>query len=304
LPREWFADFGDVIRFNEPLSQHTSFGIGGPAAVFATPGTVGEVEGLLEACERRGVPWRVLGAGTNVLVRDAGFPGVVVRLSPKGFGRVECHGDDLHCGAAASLAAVVQMGCRERGDRAYAALAGIPGTVGGAVRMNAGGRHGWIGPLVRSVRVLDRPGPPRWVPASDLDFGYRHSSLAGTTVLEVRLAVDAQSAAAGDRSPARQEYESILSEKRRTQPRQRSAGCVFANPTDASGVRQSAGLLIDRAHMKGAAVGAAAVSDVHANFIVNTESATADDVLSLIERIRDRVKSVHGLDLTLEIEIW
>ena len=300
LPSEWFADLKEIVRFEEPLARHTSFGIGGPAACFAVPRSVAEVEGLLEVCDRRSLPWRMLAGGTNVLVSDRGVDGLVIHLSRQGFARVEPHEDHVLCGAAVPLPKLVKAACRDWADPSFAALAGIPGTLAGAVRMNAGGKHGAIGPLVKSVRVVSPSRGPQWLPASELRFGYRTSNLAGAVVIEVDLALDM----AADAN-AMQRHDQILSEKRRTQPRaERSAGCVFVNPRGPDGRSVSAGRLIDDAGLKNCAVGGAAVSDVHANFIVNRGSATAADVLSLIELVRAKVKAVHGLDLSLEIEVW
>lgn len=300
LPREWFADLKEIVRFDEPLARHTSFGMGGPAACLAVPRTIGQMEGLLDVCERRSLPWRMLGRGTNLLVSDRGVDGVVIQLDPDGFGRIDPGDDHVVCGGATRLPKLVRAACGEWADPAFAALAGIPGTLAGAVRMNAGGKHGTIGPLVRSVRVVSPTRGPMRLDASELRFDYRASSLVGVAVLEADMAVDM--AANGN---AMQRHDEILSEKRRTQPcAERSAGCVFVNPRGPDGRSVSAGRLIDDAGLKNCAVGGAAVSDVHANFIVNRGSATTADVLSLIDLVREKVKAVHGVDLSLEIEVW
>ena len=300
LAREWFADLKEVVRLDEPLAPHTSFGIGGPAACFAAPRTVSELERLLEISERESLPWRVLGGGTNVLVRDEGFDGLVIHLDRNGFGQLDRRDDRVLCGAAVALPKLVKVGCREWGDPMFAALAGIPGTVGGAVRMNAGTKHGSIGSLVRSVRVVAPDRQVRNLGASELSFGYRRSNLTQFIVLELALTV-----VGNGREEAVSQCESFLSAKRQAQPwAERSAGCVFTNPANEAGATDSAGRLIDSAGLKNRNVGGARVSDVHANFIVSDGSATAADVLALIETIQEEVKAVHGIELTLEIEIW
>jgi len=300
LAKEWFADLKNVVRFDEPLGPYTSFGIGGPAAVFAEPRTVSELERLLEISERESLPWRVLGGGTNVLVRDEGFDGLVIRLDRDGFGQLDQREGRAFCGAAVPLAKLVKAGGHRWGDPMFSALVGIPGTVGGAVRMNAGTMHGAIGPLVKSVRVVAPDRQILTLRAAELSFGYRTSSLAQSIVLEVTLTVVGHGP-----EEALCQYESFLSAKRRAQPwGKRSAGCVFTNPSNESGAINSAGRLIDSAGLKGRTVGGASVSDVHANFIVSDGSATAAHVLALIEIVQEEVKAVHGIELSLEIEIW
>ena len=296
---QWFAGLEEIVAFDEPLARHTSFAIGGPAACFATPRTGEEVVRLLETCRSRGVEWRVLGAGTNVLASDEGFDGVVIHLSRAGFGALHRDAHGARCGGALPLPRLVRIACREWRAPAYAALAGIPGEVAGAVRMNAGGQHGAIGALVRSVLVAAPERGVQRLPRMALTFGYRTSTLTDVVMLEAELAVGAPDPEA----PAR--FEAILAEKQRTQPwRERSAGCVFANPSGVAGSKQSAGWLIDHAGLKGCAVGDAVVSHVHANFIVNRGRATAADVRALIETIRERVHAVHDTELALEIETW
>ncbi len=301
LRKPWFADLAAFVRFDEPLARHTSFGIGGPAACFAEPRTVDELKELLQICARHGVPWRVLGGGTNVLAADAGFDGVVIHLSRAGFGSIRRRDGTARCGAAASLPRLVRLACLQWHDAAYAALAGIPGSVGGALRMNAGGRHGSIGDRVRSVLVLDpRRGESRTLVRPDIEFGYRTSSLTDVIVLNSELCVTP-----GSEQEAAAAFEEMLAAKRRSQPwRDRSAGCVFANPAGQAGDPKSAGWLIDQAGLKGKAIGGALVSDLHANFIINRGSATAADVLSLIDDVRKNVKAAHAVELPLEIEIW
>lgn len=300
LAREWFADLKEIVRLDEPLAPHTSFGIGGPAACFAAPRTVSELERLLDISERESLPWRVLGGGTNVLVRDEGFNGIVIHLDREGFGQLQRREDSVLCGAAVPLPKLARAGCRDWGDPMFAALAGIPGTVGGAARMNAGTKHGSIGSLVKSVRVVAPDREVRTLGATELSFGYRTSSLAQSIVLELALTV-----VGNGREEAVSQYESLRSGKRHAQPwAERSAGCVFINPTNEAGATESAGRLIDSAGLKNRKVGGARVSDVHANFIVSDGSATAADVLALIEIIQRVVKAVHGVELSLEIEIW
>ncbi len=266
----------------EALRRHTTFRIGGPAAVMYWPS---EPEALMEAVRwARGadIPWRVLGGGSNVLFQDCGFPGLVLstaRLSGLDVGETE-----IRVQAGRRLAHLVRYGM---GD-----LAGIPGTAGGAVVMNAGTRHGCMADHLQWVSAIDGRGRVRLLSVAECELGYRDSSLRrlGWPVLSMGLgvgsgAVDAQR---------------VLQERKGTQPSgMPSAGCVFRNPVDGP----PAGWLIDRAGLKGLCIGDAVVSPVHANFICNAGRARAGDVLALIERVRCRVQQLFGVWMGLELDI-
>jgi UDP-N-acetylmuramate dehydrogenase len=240
------------------------------------------------------VETRVLGGGANVLVRDDGVDGVVVRLDDPSFKQVRFDGEMLVAGGGADLMRLAHDSVR-RGLTGLEYLAGIPGTVGGAIRTNAGGRYGSIGDVVSTVRLLTPTGMTETVAGTALDFGYRRSNVGRCLVLAAEFRLRQ-----GDRRRVLERYQRILAEKRSSQPLgQRSAGCIFKNPPG-----ESAGRLIDRAGLKGEAVGGAAVSRDHANFIVTRGGATAADVLALVERIRETVRAKHKIELELEIDIW
>ena len=279
------------------MARHTSFRIGGPAKIFCEPEGVEELAEALRHFEEAGERVYILGAGSNLLVRDEGVAGAVISLREGAeFRDVKMYGGYVRAGAGAALPKVVRMAA-QAGLSGMEALVGIPGTMGGAARMNAGGRHGNIGPLVQSALVMRPDGVSvERLPRERLVFEYRHSSLVGLIVLEVELALTK------DRPEAVSEKtHAIYEEKKRAQPLwEPSAGCVFKNPSD----KVSAGMLIDKAGLKGTAVGGAVVSEKHANFIVNRGGATASDVLRLIEVIRDRVRKEHNVTLELEVEVW
>ncbi len=291
----WFAGYEASVRRDEPLSRHTWYRLGGPARWFCTPPDAETLATLLTRCRERGLPWRVLGQGVNVLVRDAGFDGVVFRLDADAFGRVEFRPPVVWAGAGADFPKLIRR-CIDRGLIGLEALAGIPGSVGGIVRMNAGGRWGEIGPLVRSVTVVEPDGTLRTLEREALEFGYRRSNLAGRIVVEVGLEL-----AAGDPAAALERHRRIWEEKYATQPpvSHRTAGCIFRNPPG-----DSAGRLLDGCGLKGLSCGGARISERHANFIEAADGATADDILRLIDRAREHVRRETGVELELEIEIW
>ncbi len=274
LPGEFVAD--------ESLRRHTTFRIGGPAAVMYWPN---EPEALTEAVRwARGadVPWRVLGGGSNVLFQDRGFPGLV--LSTARMRGLEVAEDAIRVQAGHPLAHLVRYG--------MGALAGIPGTAGGAAVMNAGTRHGCMADHLEWLTALDGRGRVRLLSAADCELSYRDSSLRrlGWPVLSMGLRVESEAVDA----------QRVLEERKGTQPSgMASAGCVFRNPVDGP----AAGWLIDRAGLKGFSVGDAVVSPVHANFICNAGRARASDVLALIERVRCRVQQVFGIWMGLELDI-
>jgi UDP-N-acetylmuramate dehydrogenase len=279
------------------MARHTSFRIGGPARIFCEPEGGEELAAALKHFGKAGERVYILGAGSNLLVRDEGVAGAVISLREGAeFRDVRIYGGYVRTGGGVALPKVVGMAARA-GLSGLEALVGIPGTMGGAARMNAGGRHGNIGPLVQSALVMRPDGVSvERLPRERLVFGYRHSNLEGLIVLEMELALKK------DRPEAvAEKTHAIYEEKKSAQPLwEPSAGCVFKNPAE----KTSAGALIDKAGLKGTASGGAVVSEKHANFIVNRGGATASDVLRLIDIIRDRVQKQFNVTLELEVEIW
>lgn len=289
-----FEDYADIVRKDVELAPLTSFRIGGPARLLCEPASVVQLAGLLAALDEAGVAHRLLGGGSNVLVADEGFEGAVIRLTGE-FARVRFDPGGAYAGAALTLGRLVGE-CARRGMSGVEALAGIPGTVGGALVMNAGGRVGTISDVVESVHFLGDGGAVHELSRGEIGFGYRTSSLKGLTLLGCRLRLT-------EDEPARVAARSAeaLDLKRHAQDlKSPSAGCIFVNPDDAP----SAGELIDKAGLKGHSIGGAAVSQRHANYIINTGEATAGDVKALISLVRKRVFETSGIDLSLEIELW
>lgn len=283
--------FDGVVKRDEPLARHTTFRIGGPAALFVECDSTTDVGRVVAACGDTGVEWTVLGKGSNVLASDAGYDGVVVVLG-KEFKRHRCDGERIVAGGGVILAALVQDAFR-MGLTGLEFAVGIPGTLGGALAMNAGSRDAWIGSIVESVTVQT---PNRGLVAirgPEVSWGYRRSGLQDLgVVIEASLRLEQ-----GDTAQIRRVMEASLRRRKRSQPLAvPNAGSVFVNPDG-----ESAGRLIEGAGLKGLRVGDAMVSDVHANFIVNAGRATASDVLELIRQIRQAVEDSYGIELKPEI---
>lgn len=279
-----------------PLARHTSLRVGGRAEWVFEPRSPAEAAAVLGACHRLGVPVRFLGGGFNLLVADADLPGAVVltrrlrhrRLLP----------DRVEVGAGESFPRLVNEAA-DLSIPVLSGLPGIPGSVGGVVCMNAGGRHGCVGEALLAVEALTPEGRPVRRRVGPGDFGYRTSAFEGLLITRAVFRRAPLDAAAARRLQAE-----ALAHKRRTQPLgAASAGCIFRNP-DGPGGPRAAGRLIEEAGLKGAREGGAVVSGTHANFIVNEGGATAAQVRALIERVRTAVRARHGVALELEVRCW
>ncbi len=281
------------VRRDEPLSRHTTYRIGGPAAVFAICESLSDLSHALDILAEEGVRWTVLGKGSNVLAADEGYDGAVLVLG-KDFKRHRADGDRLQAGAGVILAAIVQD-AYSRGLSGLEFAVGVPGTVGGALAMNAGSAEEWIGSVVESVTLYTPGSGLRVLRGTEIAWGYRESGLPGLGVIvECTLRLSP-----GEQDRIRRVMDQRFHWRKSAQPLGvPNAGSVFINPPGAS-----AGRLIEAAGLKGARVGGAVVSDVHANFIVNTGGATAADVLALIDEVRGVVKQTHGVELKTEVRV-
>ena len=279
---------GRNVEFGVPLAPKTSMKVGGPAAAYGEVGSVVNLAAVLSVCQNERIPWAIIGFGSNLLVRDEGFAGLVVRLVGD-FTKVSIKGTQVRAGGAVPMASL----CREvalAGLAGAEGLVGIPGTVGGAVRMNAG-TDVEFGDVIKRVEVLVA-GEPLHSYATP-EFEYRRSSLdkrAVVTAAELELSP-------GDPEVIHAELKRRIAKRNQTQPLELpNAGSIFRNPPSDFAAR-----LIETAGCKGWRVGGAQVSEKHANFIVNTGGATYADVMTLIDRVKDAVMQSHGVDLELEI---
>ena len=285
------ASMDGAAKRAEPMSRHTTYRIGGPAALAVECATVADLTTATSVLSEEDVEWTVLGKGSNVLASDTGYDGAVVTLG-RDFKRHALDGDHLRTGAGVILAAVVQDAFK-MGLSGLEFGVGIPGTVGGALAMNAGASDAWIGGIVESVTLyIPGEGLVR-VRGSEVSWNYRGTDLPGRGIIvECVLRVTES-----DEIDIRRAMEASLRRRKRTQPLGLpSAGSVFVNPEG-----DSAGRLIEAAGLKGTRIGGAQISDVHANFIVNTGGATAADVVALIRLAREAVKDSNGIELRPEI---
>jgi UDP-N-acetylmuramate dehydrogenase len=285
----------DRIEFDAPLARHTSLRIGGPADAIATPADRAQLRELLAICEEHALPMMVLGGGFNILVREGGIRGVVLRL--KKLRRIERTGPNLISVEAGASHATITRYCVEHALTGLEFGAGIPGTLGGWIVMNAGIGVREMKDVVFELDVLDRTGRHlRKLAHDQLDFRYRglRGLEPGSVIVAAWLQVEES-----ERAKVQSEVDRLLAHRQASQPIDiPSCGSVFRNPPG-----HFAGQLIEAAGLKGEREGAAEISSVHANFIVNHGGATASDVIRLIERARARVAEETGIRLETEVKL-
>ena len=282
------------VRLDEPMKLHTTWRIGGPADLFVEPDGVAGLAKVLAFARRENVPVTIIGNGSNLLVKDGGIRGLVVKIGT-GLDWLNIQGDRIDAGAGTRLARLAGA-AKEAGVGGLEFLAGIPGTVGGAVVMNAGAYGKAVSDFCVSVQLMDETGRLTERPGSALGFGYRTSNLQGGKLIVVAAAFRGTRRAP---QAIQAEMEELLSRRKKTQPiGSPSAGSVFRNPPGVS-----AGFLIEHAGGKGMRVGDALVSPVHANFIVNLGQAGARDVLRLIEQVKTAVREKYAIELQPEVQM-
>lgn len=293
IPFDFGEEFRGRVLRDEPMSKHTTYRIGGPARYFVEVESLDALSKTLRECARLSIPWTAVGQGSNLLVADGGFEGAVVVLKGE-FKRWSFDEASVRfsVGAALPLARIVQE-AYHLGVSGLEFAVGTPGTIGGALRMNAGNRTEWIGSRVASVTTFGLHGGLRRRYPEDISWAYRRSSLPDDeVVVECELACER-----GQAYRIQQRMEDVLAQRKKSQPMGLpSCGSVFRNPEG-----ESAGDLIERAGLKGERVGGAQVSEIHANFIVNTGGATAADVAALMKRARDEVMRRDGIELRPEV---
>ncbi len=290
-----FNDLADICRPNASLAPLSWFRLGGNAEFLLEPRTEEQLVTIMTRCRESGTKLRVLGRGANILVNDDGVPGAVVRLTADPFTTTAYDKDTVTIGAGADLPRLARNTVR-KGLAGIENLAGIPGTIGGAIRMNCGGRYGEIGTVVGSIRLIGPDGNTYERDHDDLKFGYRHCDLGEEIIVSATLRLREE-----DPKSLLLRFREIWMYKQNTQLSmgERSAGCIFKNSDG-----RSAGEIIDLAGLKGLQVGSARVSERHANFILADSDGRASDVVELIRTIQDRVLDHSGIRLEPEIEIW
>lgn len=281
------------VEAHAPMAGRTTLGVGGPADVLAEPADEADLAAVLRYVGEAALPLFVLGRGSNLLVRDGGIRGVVLSVRQEFFSRIEVQAGQLHCGAGARLKHVANA-ARDAGIGGLEFLEGIPGSLGGALRMNAGAMGAMTFEVVDRVRFISLDGAVEERPAAAMGAGYRSCE-----VLREHIALGAvlRGASAAE-AAVRARMEEFRLWRTSTQPHNRSAGCMFKNPE-----AKPAGQLVDECGLKGLRVGAAGVSDIHGNFIINHGQATAADVIELITQVRARVKEQTGIELQTEVQM-
>lgn len=276
----------------EPMTKHTSFHIGGPAELMAQPQSEAELQSLLLKAAEAAVPVTLVGNGSNLLVRDKGIRGLVIKLGSM-LRDIKVSGNVLTFGSGVSLAQASKKAA-ELGLSGMEFAVGIPGSIGGAVYMNAGAYDGEMAKVVKSVRVMDAAGEVSELSAGELDFGYRHSALQGSDKIVTSVTVELS---AGDKQAIAEKMADFSNRRITKQPLELpSAGSMFKRPPG-----YFAGTLIDQTGLKGYTVGGAQVSTKHAGFVVNIGGATAADVLQLISDVQAKVFAAHGVKLEPEV---
>ena len=286
--------FNQILLRDEPLAPYTWLNLGGPAQFLLTPRSVEELTELVRVCHQENIPIHILGGGSNLLVKDEGVSGAVIRLTAPVFGHVSIEGNRVRTGGGALLSHVIAETVRV-GLAGFENLAGIPGTIGGALCGNSGGRLGEISQIVDNVTGLTLLGERVVRTKDELSFDYRQSNLGELLIIEAEFLLSP-----GDPEAISQILKKNWITKKSVQPlSSQSAGCIFKNPRG-----QRAGLLIEQAGLKGTRVGGAEISERHANFIVTHPGAKTSDVLTLIDVIRSKISEQFAVHLESEIKIW
>ncbi len=287
-------DFSDILQHDKPLAPLTWMNLGGPAQFFLEPRDQAELQRVVVCCHENGIPIHVLGGGSNLLIRGEGVSGAVIRLANASFAELTVDGTTLRAGSGALLSQAISISV-QAGLAGLEVLAGIPGTVGGALKGNAGGRAGEISETARSVTTMTAKGEIVTRSGDDLSFAYRSSNIAEPFILDGTFELHAD-----DPDDITTRMRKLWIMKKATQPlSDQSAGCIFKNPRG-----QSAGALIDQAGLKGTRLGGAEISDRHANFVITHDGCKSDDVLRLIDLVRSKIAEQFGVDLELEIQVW
>jgi UDP-N-acetylmuramate dehydrogenase len=289
-----FSGLEEIVAENEPLAPHTWYRIGGPARWYIRPRSVEELQEAAQRCAENNIRVFVLGLGANLLVGDEGVDGAVFRLDQEHFRKVRFDGNVVEAGSGVDMQKLLLRTVRQ-GLAGIECLAGIPGTIGGGIRMNAGGKFGDIGAIVTKVQVMDAEGTLFERYKDDLVFEYRSTNISAKFILSATLELDED-----DPDRIMRKTKEIWMYKRNTQPlNTKNCGCIFKNPRGLS-----AGALIDQAGLKGFRVGGAEVSDKHANFIVAHPGCRADDVMKLVKIIKEKVFDKNQILLESEVQIW
>ena len=289
-----FSGLEKIVETDYPLAKCTWYGLGGPADYFIRPRTIEQLKKVVQRCNENNIPIYVMGLGSNLLITDDALHAAVIKLESEQFSQIQFDGVHITAWAGAELSKLV-LSCVQKGLSGLEPLTGIPGSVGGAAKMNAGGNFGDFGPAIEAVTVMDRQGNVFEKSKPELVFDYRSTNITSKFILNAQVKLSA-----GDPEQIMRTVKEVWIYKKNNQPLDtRNAGCIFKNPKGAA-----AGALIDRTGLKGLQIGGAIVSEKHANFIIAQKGCKSRDVTRLIDAVKQRVKEEFGVELELEIEIW
>jgi UDP-N-acetylmuramate dehydrogenase len=291
---ELFSGLEKIVETKHPLAKETWYGLGGPADFFIRPESTEQLALVVKRCNENRVPIYVLGYGSNLLVSDEGVRGAVIQLKSDNFSQIKFVKEQVIAGAGVELSRLL-LTCAKKGLSGLEPLTGIPGSVGGAVRMNSGGSFGDIGTVVESVTLMDKEGKVFEKKKPELQFDYRQTNITAKFILEAKINMTE-----GDPEQITKTIKENWVYKKNNQPLNTiNSGCIFKNPRGLS-----AGAMIDRAGLKGTQIGGATVSEKHANFFIAQKGCTSRDVMRLIETVKEKVQKQFNVELELEIEIW
>ena len=294
IKQKFCREFGENrVLLEEPMKRHTTFRIGGPAEIFVIPDNIEDVRKIIEICNAEDIPYFILGNGSNLLVSDKGYRGVVIQID-RNFGTVEIKGTEIHASAGALLSTIAAA-ARKEALTGFEFAGGIPGTLGGAVVMNAGAYGGELKDVLKSVTVMDQKGNIFEIPAEELQMGYRTSIIktAGYIVLNAVLSLKE-----GNPEEIKKLTRELSEQRISKQPLEYpSAGSTFKRPEG-----YFAGKLIMDSGLRGYQIGGAQVSEKHCGFVINTGDATAEDVCSLMKNVIEIVHEKFGVTLEPEVK--
>jgi UDP-N-acetylmuramate dehydrogenase len=289
-----FSGLEEIVESNFPLADQTWFGLGGAADYFIRPANTKQLKDVIRRCNENNIGIYIMGFGSNLLISDEGLRAAVIKLDSEQFKKAEFKDNEITAAAGAELSKVLMQSV-QKGLSGMEALTGIPGSIGGAIRMNAGGNFGDFGAVVESVSLMDTQGNIFEKSKPELEFDYRRTNITAKFILGAHLKLNQ-----ADPDRIMKTVKEIWIYKKNNQPlNTRNAGCIFKNPRGVS-----AGALIDRTGLKGLRIGGAVVSEKHANFILAEDGCKSRDVMELIETIKTKVKEKFDIELELEIEIW
>lgn len=290
----FLSGFEHFARENEPLAAYTWLRLGGSAQYFAEPTTIEELTDLVKRSREEDLPVRLLGKGSNLLVNDQGVSGVVIQVAAPLFGKIEVRGNTIRAGGGALLGHVISTAVRE-GLGGLEQLAGIPGTIGGALHGNTGGSGGDVGQWTSEATVMTRSGELLTRTRDEMRFAYRQSSLNELVIVDVTFTLEPE-----DPVPLTRRLQKVWIVQRAGQPTlDDRAACMFKNTQG-----MTTADLIESAGLRGTRIGQAALSDRDSNFVIVSEDATVDDVLRLFDLVKTKVADFHEIELDLAIDVW